>query len=35
MADYCLTCLAEDHDECSLTPGCPCCDYSIEHSAAL
>ena len=25
-AEYCTTCKIPDHDSCSLTEGCPCCD---------
>jgi hypothetical protein len=31
MGDYCEACRSIDHDTCSLTPGCPCCDDTIEN----
>lgn len=33
MSGYCATCLEDEHDVCSLTPGCPCCDDTIEGMA--
>lgn len=29
----CEDCLVPEHDTCSLTPGCPCCDNTIEKMA--
>jgi hypothetical protein len=26
---YCSACAEPEHDTCSLTPGCPCCDDTI------
>lgn len=31
-AGYCATCAIPDHDACSLTPGCPCCDDTIART---
>lgn len=28
---YCPACLVPEHDTCSLTPGCPCCDDTIAR----
>ena len=27
---YCKTCSVKGHDSCSMTPGCPCCDETID-----
>lgn len=32
--DRCGTCVIPEHDVCSLTPGCPCCDDTIARSAS-
>lgn len=30
VSDYCETCQVPEHDVCSLTVGCPCCDETME-----
>lgn len=30
---YCDTCAEVDHDVCSMTPGCPCCDNTRRTEA--
>jgi len=31
--DYCPECRVKDHDVCSMTVGCPCCDDTIARQA--
>ena len=34
-APYCPTCMPHEHDACSLTPGCPCCDSTMKQIEEL
>ncbi len=29
--EYCKECRVEDHDTCSMTDGCPCCDNTKRN----
>lgn len=33
-SEYCQQCQVEEHDTCSLTAGCPCCENTIRYNTS-